>query len=201
MKLTTADNNLLEAEIAAVTDPHACIVLCHPHPLFGGTMKSHVISEVFRAASSLSVNMLRFNFRGVEASTGEFSGGDFERFDIEAAVRSATELFPELPILLFGWSFGGGVASSVSDPAIAGWILVSPGMTWALETEQIACDSRPKWVIRGLRDTTILPESLDDLAAWTNCQMIDIPGADHYFIGRIIPILDALREAINTVTQ
>src|SRR5262245_25146438 len=73
--LTTSDGLRLEAELAVPADPVAAVVLSHPHPLFGGNMRSLVPSELFRQLPARSIAALRFNFRGVEGSEGDHGEG------------------------------------------------------------------------------------------------------------------------------
>ena len=92
LNLTTTDGVSIEAELLPPAGRHstrAGMVLCHPHPLQGGTMRSIVISALFDALPELGVAVLRFNFRGVEASGGEHDNGDGERHDAAARDRLA----------------------------------------------------------------------------------------------------------------
>ena len=87
MRLTTADGVTLEAELALpVGSPRCGMVLCHPHPQYGGTMRSIVISALFDALPPRGVACLRFNFRGVEGSEGTHDFGNLERVDAWMAI-------------------------------------------------------------------------------------------------------------------
>src|SRR6478672_5683326 len=113
LTVTTRDGVTLEAELASAPDgevAQAGIVLCHPHPLHGGTMRSIVISALFAALPDAGITCLRFNFRGVEESGGEHDFGDGARHDARAAIESiGTRLPPSAPLVLAGWSFGADV--------------------------------------------------------------------------------------------
>src|SRR5574341_1683819 len=86
---------VLEAELAApALDARAAMVLCHPHPLYGGSMRSIVISELFRALPARGVACLRFNFRGVEGSSGTHDEGRAERADALAAIDALAGAVP-----------------------------------------------------------------------------------------------------------
>jgi len=84
----------------------AAVVLAHPHPQYGGTMHSKVIYQSAKAMIRIGCAVLRFNFRGVGASAGEWSGGRYEIDDLAAAVAYARTIAPGLPIALVGYSFG-----------------------------------------------------------------------------------------------
>ncbi len=89
-------------------------LVCHPHPLGGGTMHNKV---VYRAAAGLleaGLVTLRFNFRGVGASSGEHDGGDGEKDDVRDALNYLTESYPNQPITLAGFSFGSRVGTEVA---------------------------------------------------------------------------------------
>ncbi len=111
LRLTTDDGLALEAEWVWPAAPTALVVLAHPHPLHGGSMRSLVTSELFRSLPGRGVAALRFNFRGVEGSEGTHGEGRTERLDVEAAIDAlaagaATRRIVDVPLVLAGWSFG-----------------------------------------------------------------------------------------------
>jgi alpha/beta superfamily hydrolase len=110
----------LEAELAmADGTARAAVVLCHPHPQYGGTMRSIVISALFEALPARGVTCLRFNFRGVERSTGFFDEGRGEREDALAALRTlAAEVPSDLPLVFAGWSFGADMSLLLTDARV-----------------------------------------------------------------------------------
>ena len=184
-----ADGVRCEAEHAAATGgspPRAGMVLCHPHPQFGGTMRSLVISALFGALPDAGVECLRFNFRGVEGSGGDYSGGDAERLDARAAVADLSRRLPEgVPLLLAGWSFGADIALSCSDPAIAGWFLVACPLRFTREPELVTSDPRPKYVVLAQHDEYREAEEVArEVAGWQNAQAHVVGGASHFFMGR-----------------
>ena len=126
--LHTSDGVVLEGELArAEPTPRAGAVLCHPHPQYGGTMRSIVIGALFEALPSAGITCLRFNFRGVEGSTGTFDAGKGERVDAATAVAELSgALPPGVPLVLVGWSFGADIALALRDAAIAAWFAVAP---------------------------------------------------------------------------
>ena len=95
-----ADGVVLEGEYrSATTDPRAVVVLCHPHPQMGGSMRSVVISPLFDALPALGYSCLRFNFRGVERSTGEYGEGATEPADVVAAIDEVAPAAAGIPLV------------------------------------------------------------------------------------------------------
>jgi hypothetical protein len=88
-------------------------VVCHPHPLFGGTMHNKVVFRLARAARRAGSAVLRFNFRGVGLSAGVHDDGDGEQDDLRAAMEYMRSRYPDLPLALAGFSFGSRVALKV----------------------------------------------------------------------------------------
>jgi len=88
-------------------------VVCHPHPLFGGTMHNKVVYQAAKALDALGLPVLRFNFRGVGLSAGEHDRGHGEMDDARTAVEFLQQEFPHVPILLAGFSFGAWVGLRV----------------------------------------------------------------------------------------
>src|SRR5262245_42235392 len=152
--LTTSDGHVLEAELArpAPGTERAAMVLCHPHPQYGGTMRSIVISALFDSLPPAGVACLRFNFRGVETSGGEHDHGDAEHLDVAAAIAALSRLAgnpdgdgdAHHPLVLTGWSFGADMALSTVDPAIAAWLAIAPPLRFAADFTPVGLDPRPK---------------------------------------------------------
>ena len=110
--VAVADGVRLEARLgAAEAGAIGRAVICHPHPLQGGTMDNKVVTTATRAAAEAGLMTLRFNFRGVGESTGSYAGGVGERADVEAALKACERLLPEGRSLLIGFSFGSAVAA------------------------------------------------------------------------------------------
>jgi alpha/beta superfamily hydrolase len=107
------DHGHLEALFKAPAAPVAAAVVCHPHPLGGGTMNNNVVYRVSRALVDAKVAVLRFNFRGVGASTGRHDGGPGEEDDALAALDTLAQLQPDLPLWMAGFSFGARVGLTV----------------------------------------------------------------------------------------
>jgi alpha/beta superfamily hydrolase len=179
---------MLEAEWSAATEPHATAVLCHPHPQYGGTMRSVVISALFTALPVRGISCLRFNFRGVEGSEGESTAGREEPLDVLAALDAASERAAGRgPLVLIGWSFGADMALTIDDTRIAGWTAIAPPLRFrgASEYEAVGADPRPKLLILAAHDEFRAPPEIEEATRQWNASRIEIvPGASHFFIGR-----------------
>jgi len=202
-QLHVADGIVLEAELAvATTEPRAAIVLCHPHPQYGGTMRSIVISELFKALPGRGVTCLRFNFRGVENSTGFHDHGVGERDDALAAVALLTSEAPELPLVLAGWSFGGDVCLSIADDRLAAWLAIAPPLRFASALDEIGADSRPKRLVLAEHDEVRPPEEIERAVTGWQATTIDlVSGASHFFMGRTDHVVAAADRSIAEVAR
>jgi uncharacterized protein len=192
LTLTTADGLALEAELAVPGEPWAGAVLTHPHPQYGGNMRSIVPGALFAALPQAGVAALRFNFRGVGASQGSYDHGRGERADVVAAVEALSAITEGLPLVLAGWSFGADVALTVADERISGWLAVaaplrtvdSDGSTRS--TAFLAAhDPRPKLLVVPEHDQFRSPQSaVEATADWKDARLEVVPGADHFLVGR-----------------
>jgi alpha/beta superfamily hydrolase len=176
---------MLEAEVARAAGARLGVVLCHPHPQYGGTMRSIVIGALFEALPAVGATCLRFNFRGVEGSTGTYDNGRGEADDARAALHAMeSELAPGTPIVMIGWSFGGDIALSVLDPEVRAWIAIAPPLRFA-PTDQVGPDPRPKLLLLGEHDEIRPPDEVVEVASgWAATEVEVVPGASHFFVGR-----------------
>jgi alpha/beta superfamily hydrolase len=201
MTLTTADGHVLEAELArpASGSERAAMVLCHPHPQHGGTMRSIVISALFGALPDAGVTCLRFNFRGVERSLGEFAEGIGEREDVFAAIDELdASVDPSLPLVLTGWSFGADVALSVAMPRLAAWMAIASPLRFATRVEDVAHDPRLKLLALAERDEVRAPaDVVAEASGWSNTRIEVIPGASHFFVGSTERLVTLARDLVD----
>ncbi len=169
-------------------------VICHPHPLYGGSMKNkvvHILAETFNDMGLLSVT---FNFRGVGKSTGRFDQGRGESEDLLAVVRYFRERHPKAPVWLAGFSFGAYVALRTHRLVGAErLLLVAPPVTM-FDFGELPEVEIPWMVVQGGKDDIIAPL---EVSKWVHNrpQRPDyrwMADADHFFHGR----LNRLREAV-----
>lgn len=199
--IVTSDGITLETELA---DPPgaaaAAMVLCHPHPQYGGSMRSIVISALFEALPRAGISCLRFNFRGVEGSEGTHDEGRAEQLDVVAAVDALAQAVPsELPLVLTGWSFGADMALATVDDRISAWLAIAPPLRFAVEFPA-ARDPRPKRLPLAEHDEFRSPESVAEaVASWTATTTEVVPGASHFFVGRTDRLVEIARDYVDTV--
>lgn len=185
----------LEARLSIPADARAGVVVCHPHPLYGGDMESPVVARAAQACAARNVATLRFNFRGVGGSTGTHDDGRGEQDDVRAALA---ELRRRLPVgaamAAAGYSFGAAVAAAVAaDTPMAGLALIAPPVRITPMTAPTV--SGPILIVVGTDDPYCSPAALKafrDSAPRVTLTVID--GADHFFFGA----LDELGAAVES---
>jgi alpha/beta superfamily hydrolase len=178
---------------------HAAVV-CHPHPLYGGTMHSKVVFHAMKALNEFGFPVLRFNFRGAGRSQGKHDEGRGERDDVRAALDWLDHEF-HLPIVFAGFSFGAstGMRASCPDPRVVA--LISLGTPVAAEgriyayrfLEQCA---KPKLFVSGNHDQYGPRDAVEDVVrrAAEPKRLVWVEGADHFFAGRLPDLRRAIRE-------
>ncbi|MDD4930412.1 MAG: alpha/beta fold hydrolase [Gallionella sp.] len=165
-------------------EPAAIAVIAHPLPTMGGTMENKIVTTLAKTFAESGFAALRFNFRGVGASEGEFDSGNGEVEDLLAAVGHARDAFGHLPLILAGFSFGAYVAARATahiHPVPHKLVLVGPAVA-RFAMPQVAHNTL---VIHGEQDEVI---PLNDALDWARVQHLPIvvlPGAGHFFHGRL----------------
>jgi len=199
--LHTADGLDLEAEWSAPPAPRATAVLCHPHPQYGGTMRSIVTSALFEALPGRGIACLRFNFRGVEMSEGEHSEGREEPLDIVAALDAASARNEGTAgnagndLVLVGWSFGADMAFAVDDARVAAWVGIAPPLRF--REHVISDDARAKFLVLAEHDEFRAPDDVEaEVADWRNTRVAVVPGASHFFVGRTQNVVDLVADFV-----
>jgi alpha/beta superfamily hydrolase len=177
-------------------------VVCHPHPLYQGTMHSKVVYQAAKALDSLGIAVLRFNFRGVGASEGSYDHGRGEEDDVRAALDYLEAQFPGVPLLAAGFSFGAwvGLRAGCSDYRIIELI----GLGLAIDDHKLPFNylstcTKPKLLIQGENDQYAAKshfesfvQTFDPVAAKAT-RVVFVPAADHFFTGHLDEMADALR--------
>lgn len=165
--------------------PFAAVVVCHPHPLYGGMMDNNVVIPICHALTENLIACLRFNFRGVGSSQGAHDNGVGERDDVAAALTFVSSMtgIDRDRIGLCGYSFGAGVALEVAavDERVKALALVSP----LLASRAIQSYVKPKLLLWGSRDLALPAADLGEFMKGVQepVQYDVIEGADHFWGG------------------
>jgi alpha/beta superfamily hydrolase len=196
-------NVALEARWDVPDDAVRVMVLCHPHPLHGGTMRVPLLNGVTKVLLAGATAVLRFNFRGVEGSTGRWSGGIDEIDDIAAAVDAARELFPDLPLAVGGWSFGAATSLRwmARDREDLPWVGIAPPvsseLTPGLPPRSSLGEARRTFIV-GDRDQFITVDEIEAYAAAVGGTVHVIRGSDHFFYFRHDRVGELVLEGLPT---
>jgi len=192
---------------------HAAVV-CHPHPLFGGTLHNKVVFHTMKALNSFGFPVLRFNFRGTGLSLGEHDQGVGEVEDVRTALDWLESEF-RLPLIFAGFSFGAavGLRAACADSRVRATIgLGVPVAPVAADTEEprgytyefLQTCTKPKLFVSGARDQFGPRAKLEALVAALPepKRLILIEGGDHFFEGRLREVREAIeswvKEAISS---
>lgn len=177
----------LEAALALPPDARLGVVLCHPHPRYGGDMDSPIVVAAAEACARRGLATLRFNFRGVGASAGAWDEGRGERGDVRAALADLRrQLAPPARVALAGYSFGASMATAVAagGEPLAGLVLIAPPLAtpgWQ-RPGPLAIDG-PLLVVAGSEDPYCPRPALATLAAVMPGAIVTVlDGADHFFV-------------------
>ena len=189
----------LEALFLAVPEARGVALICHPNPVQGGTMLNKVVSTLQRTARDAGLATLRFNYRGVGASAGSHDMGSGEVDDAEAVAHWLRARYPQLPLTLLGFSFGGFVAASLGgrlerqDIEPAQLIMVAPAV------HRLSADNPPA---QRCRLTLIQPEADEvvdpqEVYAWSAAlqrphELLKVAECGHFFHGKLTELKDLL---------
>jgi alpha/beta superfamily hydrolase len=189
---------------------HAAVV-CHPHPLFGGTLHNKVVFHTMKALNGFGFPVLRFNFRGTGLSEGEHDSGLGEVEDVRTALDWLDHEF-HLPLIFAGFSFGAavGLRASCADPRVEALIGVGvPVVSVAADTEEPRVYTydflhdcvKAKLFVSGARDQFGPRSKLEALAASVPepKKLVIIEGADHFFEGRLRELREAVENWVKDV--
>lgn len=181
------------------TNARGVMVICHPHPLYGGTMDNKVVTTLDQSARQAGCAALRFNFRGVGDSEGVHDGGDGEIDDVLAVMDHAKHLFPDLSLLLAGFSFGGAMALRAAQrQAPVHLTTMAPALNyWGSET--VAAPDCPWLLLHGDADDVVDCEDTLRRAREADPapETVILPGVGHFFHGQ----LSAIREQVVPALQ
>jgi uncharacterized protein len=169
-------------------------VICHPHPVYGGTMTNKVVHMLAKAFNDIGVAAIRFNYRGVGASSGAYDEGRGETLDTLAVAQWANARWPQAKLWLGGFSFGGAVAlRAASQIQPARLVTVAPAIQ-RVDVTRVQLPRCPWLIVQGDSDELV---NAQEVQAWAQSlepkpEFVMLSGVDHFFHGR----LNELREAV-----
>ena len=189
----------LEALLLEVPDAQGVALVCHPNPVQGGTMLNKVVSTLQRTARDGGYHTLRFNYRGVGASAGSHDMGTGEVDDAEAVAAWLQENYPNLPVTLLGFSFGGFVAAALGARLEAQGrvpsklFMVAPAVH-RLTAETPSASQCPLVVIQPDTDEVIEPQAVYDWSANLGRahELLKVAECGHFFHGKLTDLKDLL---------
>jgi alpha/beta superfamily hydrolase len=195
----------LEALYARAPSPQGWAALvCHPHPVFGGTMHNRVVYRTAKAFLAGGAHVLRFNFRGVGASRGSYDGGIGEQADAAAALDFLRSHHPGEALVVAGFSFGAwvGFHAALRCPQVRGLLGIGlPVMRF--DFSFLYNVALPKWIIQGETDKFGPATTVEALLV--RCRepkgVRFIPGANHFFDAHQTELAEALASAVGWLQQ
>lgn len=196
----------LEAVILPPAQEQAKIVviICHPHPLYGGTMDNKVVTTAGRAFYDLGVWHIRFNFRGIGVSQGVYDQGHGEVQDLAAILAWTKKQFPDYQLWLAGFSFGAYIAmqGAVNDPTIKQLITIAPAVNH-FDFQEAAKVHCPWLLLMGEADELV---PFEQVQQWVKelprpITTIYFPGVGHFFHGHLVALREQLKASLNDVMK
>jgi uncharacterized protein len=197
----------LEAIFWTPTPPNAsplAAVVCHPHPLFGGTLHNKVVYQTAKSLSALGIPVLRFNFRGAGLSAGTHDRGRGEREDVRTALDFIQAEFSGAKVLVAGFSFGSmvGLRVGCEDNRVVRLIGLGIPVNNTDFSFLTGC-AKPKLFVHGERDEHGALAKVRELFVTLPGEnlLVDVPGVDHFFVGKLDQLDRAITHWLTPVLQ
>jgi alpha/beta superfamily hydrolase len=178
--------------------PRAIAVVAHPLPTMGGTMDNKVVTTLAKTFVELGCVALRFNFRGVGGSGGQFDEGDGEVEDVLAVVRHAQQEYGDLPLILSGFSFGGYVQACAAQQLHPHQLVLVAPAVGRFAMPDVPANTL---LIHGDLDEVV---ELQELLKWARPQhlpVIVLAGAEHFFHGRLTQLKQIVLQHFGGITK
>ncbi len=179
--------------------PRAAVVFAHPLPTEGGTMHTKMVFQGAKGLLRSGCAVLRFNFRGVGRSPGEFDSGRGEQLDVRAAVDFMAARYPEIEIWAAGASFGAYVAltAGAADDRVCALIAIAPPVD-RYDFSTVKRSTKPKFIVHGEEDELIPLKAVREFYAQLQepKELVVIDRANHLFDGQATEVGDALEELL-----
>lgn len=176
----------------------ATAVLCHPHPQHSGTMRNKVVTIMERSLRELGLHTVRFNFRGVNESEGEFDDGEGETEDLLAVVEWVRQVRPDDDLWLGGFSFGSYIAlKAAQDLPVRQLISIAPPVE-RYGFADLQPPNCPWLVVQGDEDEVVSPEAVSDWARelGQDADLVVMEGTGHFFHRRLMDLRGLIKNHV-----
>lgn len=190
-------------ELATAVPEPACAragvaVICHPNPVQGGTMRNKVVTMLERSLRESGLATVRFNFRGIGASTGVFDHGDGESGDLVAVAQWLRKVRPRDALWLAGFSFGSYVALRCARSLAAAALITVAPPVGRYEFDELAMPACPWLVVQGEEDEVVDPQGVFDWLAGLERPptLVRMPATGHFFHRRLMDLRGAVKNAV-----
>lgn len=177
-----------------INDTTPIVIICHPHPLYGGSMTNKVVHMLAKSFNELNAITVRFNFRGVGKSEGEFAHGVGEAEDLQLLANELKQWRPQAPIWLAGFSFGAYVATRAQAIIKAEKLLLVAPPVSMYDFDELNEINIPWVVIQGGQDEVIDANAVKNWVSERSIHphLIWMEDAGHFFHGKLIDLKEAL---------
>jgi alpha/beta superfamily hydrolase len=185
----------LEALYRDLQDPAAVAVICHPHPVGGGTLHNKVVFRAARGLEAANVATLRFNFRGTGASAGQHDNGEGEQQDVQTAIDWCLKMHPGKKLIVGGFSFGAWVASRVACelPIVDAVFLIGTPVN-KYDFGYLRFCEKPMLFLHGTEDEYGDVDKLETIVGTIrNAESVIVTGADHFFTKQLDVLEQTMR--------
>jgi uncharacterized protein len=189
---------------SASPNPTSAGLVCHPHPLFGGTLHNKVVFQTAKTLHSHGYPVLRFNFRGAGQSAGKYDKGRGEIEDVRTAIDYLAQEFPALPIILAGFSFGAWIGLRVGCQEARVQELIGLGIPVNDSDLSYLKDcAKPKLIVQGANDQFGAKDRVRSLfnEIPKPKQLVFISEADHFFTGKLDQVSTAIKNWLDALDR
>lgn len=180
-------------------------VICHPHPLYQGSMHNKIVTTISRAMKTHGIQSYRFNYRGVGDSQGEYGEGDGELEDLLSVCKWISDNTSVKKILLCGFSFGGAIAykglSNLEQTVVL--ITIAPAVD-RFDLTKFAEPKTPWLVVQGIDDDTVNPNSVFDFTlkkVKSDLTLVKMNEVGHFFHGKLIELKNVIEDFITPIVK
>lgn len=173
-------------------------IVCHPHPLYGGTMHNKVVTTLAKTFQGMGLNTVRFNFRGVMRSEGKYDNGYGELEDLLAVIDWVQREHPKRELWLAGFSFGAFIAAKAATQIPVNRLVTVAPPVQHFPMEKLPPITCPWVLVQGELDDVVPPKEVLEWAEKRNPQpvIIRFPEAGHFFHGQLGELRARIEEAL-----